>query len=228
MRFEGFDDRFFGFFHGLSANNNREWFQEHKHLYEEGVVAPLLAFIEAMGPKLAAISPQFLAIPRKTGGSMFRIYRDTRFSKNKTPYKTHAAAQFRHQLGKDVHAPGFYVHADPTDVFCGLGIWHPESGALAKIRKRIDGHGKEWLQARDHPPFTEKFYLAGDSLKRAPKGYPADHPLLDDLKRKDFMALRKYPSEMLRSPDLVDVLGEDFKAGTPLLQFLCRALEVPF
>lgn len=228
MQFQGFDDRFFGFFHGLSANNSREWFHEHKTLYEDAVVAPLLAFIEGMAPKLAEISPHFLAIPRKTGGSMFRIYRDTRFSKNKTPYKTHAAAQFRHQLGKNVHAPGFYFHADPAEVFCALGIWRPESAALAKIRGRIDRQGKQWLAARDHPPFKERFHLSGDSLKRPPKGYAADHPSLVDLKRKDFFAVRPYPAKMLRSPDFIDVVGDDFQTGTPLLKFLCQALDVPF
>jgi uncharacterized protein (TIGR02453 family) len=188
----------------------------------------MLAFIEAMGPKLADISDHLVADPRRQGGSMFRIYRDTRFAKDKTPYKTHAAAQFRHRQGRDVHAPGFYFHASPRDCVIGAGIWHPEREALEKIRKAIDEQPEEWLQARDHKPYRAHFELQGESLKRAPRGYPKDHPLLEDIKRKDFIAMHALvPPEILK-PDLVEEVGRAYALCRPYVKFLCDALSLPF
>ena len=106
--FNGFKPSFFKFFKDLANNNNRPWFNENKSRYEDQVCAPLLAFIEGMAPRLKRVSKHYRAIPKKTGGSMFRIYRDVRFSKDGRPYKEHGACQFRHELGKDAHAPGFF------------------------------------------------------------------------------------------------------------------------
>ncbi|MCH7945702.1 MAG: TIGR02453 family protein, partial [Armatimonadetes bacterium] len=105
------------FLSDLKKNNNRQWFQKNKDRYESDVREPLLKFIEAFEPRLHKISPHFIADARKTGGSLFRIYRDTRFSHDKRPYKTHAGVQFRHERAKDVHAPGFYLHIEPKQVF---------------------------------------------------------------------------------------------------------------
>ena len=147
--FEGFPDDFLVFFRELKTNNNRAWFEQHKPRYQDSVVRPMLAFIEAMKEPLAEIAPQYLAIPKAHGGSMFRIYRDTRFSKDKTPYKTHAAAQFRHRLGRDVHAPGFYFHIGPDGVAMGGGIWRPPSVALRTLREFIVDNPGAWRQLRD-------------------------------------------------------------------------------
>src|SRR5688572_21278461 len=125
-----FTPRLFQFLRELKANNDRSWFQANKGHYESDVKQPLLEFIADFGPPLREISEHFDADPGPVGGSLFRIYRDTRFSRDKTPYKTHAAAHFRHERGKDVHAPGFYLHLEPDNVFAACGIWHPDSDTL--------------------------------------------------------------------------------------------------
>ena len=125
------------FLRQLAKNNNREWFQKNKERYEGEVRDPLLRFVEAFGPRLQKISPHFVADPKKMGGSLFRIYRDTRFSRDKSPYKTFCGVQFRHERAKDVHAPGFYLHIQPDEVFVGVGLWHPEGDTLRLIRDAI-------------------------------------------------------------------------------------------
>ena len=117
----------------LAKNNDRDWFQDNKADYEDLIRSPALQFIDDMANQLAMLSPHFLAIPKKVGGSLMRVYRDTRFSKDKSPYKTNIGIQFRHEQGKDVHAPGFYFHVEPGDCFVGVGLWRPESKALNKI-----------------------------------------------------------------------------------------------
>ena len=138
MSFTGFKPSLMKFLRELEKNNNRDWFADNKQRYEDLVVEPVMDFITAMGPRLETISPHFLALTGKTGGSMMRVYRDTRFSKDKTPYKTNVGLQFRHELGRDVHAPGFYMHLESSGCFIGSGIWHPASDALGAIRRHID------------------------------------------------------------------------------------------
>ncbi|NIW23457.1 MAG: TIGR02453 family protein, partial [Gammaproteobacteria bacterium] len=181
--FAGFSDASIAFLSELAANNNRDWFQAHKPRYEETIREPALAFIDAVAPGLRRISPHFVASSKRTGGSLMRIYRDTRFSKNKLPYKTNVGIQFRHELGKDVHAPGFYVHIEPGSCFFGAGIWRPDSEALAAIRKRIVESPAAWKRARDAKTFTARFTLRGEQLKRIPRGYDANHALAEDLRR---------------------------------------------
>ena len=228
MAFKGFQKSFFEFFAALEQNNNRAWFTDHKALYEEAVVEPALAFIAAMGPGLESISPHFVADPRKSGGSMFRIYRDTRFSKDKTPYKTHMAVQFRHKLAKDVHAPGFYFHANSQELVLAGGIWRPATDAVAKIRQAIASDGASWRSAVGGASFRVYFEVHGESLKRPPRGFPADHPMVEDLKRKDFTYFHgAAPGELLRT-DLVDFTLKRYALCKPMLGFLCEALDVPF
>ena len=223
-----FDQRFFDFFNELAQNNNRPWFQENKPLYEAAVVTPIQALIEAMGPRLADISPHLTADPRRSGGSMFRIYRDTRFAKDKTPYKTHAAIQFRHKLGKDVHAPGYYLHVSPREFVVGTGIWRPDSESVAKIRKAIAEEPQAWLRARDDKSFRALFKLDGESLVRPPRGFDKDHPLIEDIKRKDFIAMRALTPPDLMRTDLDEELAKSYAACKPLMAFLCHALALPF
>ena len=128
-----FDNELFEFLVELQANNNREWFAEHKERYERHVKQPLLDFIEDFEPYLHSISKHFVADARANGGSMFRIYRGP--SKDKSPYKTQAAVHFRHEAGKSAHAPGFYLHLAPDEVFAGVGLWRPDSAALSVSRQ---------------------------------------------------------------------------------------------
>jgi len=223
-----FSEATFLFLSQLAENNSRDWFQEHKQQYEDAVRTPALAFIEAMGPRLAEYAPHFTADARKMGGSLMRVYRDTRFSRDKTPYKTNIGIQFRHELGKDVHAPGFYVHISTSSVFVGVGIWHPPSDALAKLRQTIDEQPDEWMAARDDAGFRRWFALSGDSLKRPPRGFSLDHPLIEDIKRKDFIAISDLAPVLVEQDDFDQIVGDYFVAALPLMRFLCKGLRIPF
>lgn len=157
-----------------------------------------------------------------------RVYRDTRFSKNKTPYKTNIGIQFRHELAKDVHSPGYYVHIDPEQVFIGVGIWHPDPPALAGIRARIAGKSAEWLRASRDKKFRRHFHLGGTSLTRPPRGYSKDHPMIGDIKRKDFIAIENLTVEAALDARFRDQVETSFKTATGYMQFLCKAAGVPF
>lgn len=223
-----FSKQTFEFLAALAANNNREWFELHQQEYEDLVRTPALDFIGDMSHEMPAISRHFLAQPKKMGGSLMRVYRDTRFSKDKTPYKTNIGIQFRHEVGKDVHAPGYYLHISPQECFLGVGLWHPETDALFKIRTAILEHGEAWVAARDDATFARHFTLEGDSLANAPRGFAKDHPLLEDLKRKDFIALAPLNPATVSSKNLRPHVVENFRAAAPMMAFLCKALGLRF
>ncbi|HVO32220.1 MAG TPA: DUF2461 domain-containing protein [bacterium] len=223
-----FDPAFFSFLRALKRNNERAWFEKNKPRYEEDVKEPLLEFIRAFQPALKKISPHLIADPRPVGGSMFRIYRDTRFSKDKTPYKTHAAAHFRHSAGKDVHAPGYYLHLEPGEVFFAGGIWRPEPDVAQKIRRAIAANGATWKKVVGNKKFASMAELGGESLVRPPKGFPADHPLVTDLKRKDFIASVTLSEKAACSPRFLADVGEAAEVLAPLMEFLALACGLPF
>jgi uncharacterized protein (TIGR02453 family) len=212
----------------LAANNDRAWFAANKPRYEALVREPALEFIAAMAPVLERFAPHFRADPRKSGGSLMRVFRDTRFSRDKTPYKTNIGIQFRHELGKDVHAPGFYVHIASDECFFGAGCWHPDPDALGRIRDLVAANPKKWFSARDDRKFLAHWELAGDSLTRPPRGYAADHPAIGDLKRKDFIALASLSRDEAIGTDLVKLAGARFAAAIPLMRFLCEAVGVQY
>jgi uncharacterized protein (TIGR02453 family) len=216
----------FRFLDSLSRNNNRQWFEGNKSEYEERVRQPALEFIAAMAPHLAKIAPNFRAEPKKVGGSLMRIQRDTRFSHSKEPYKTNIGIQFRHALGKDVHAPGFYLHVAPEECFVGVGCWHPEPDVLAQIRRRIAEYPELWFAARDDRRFSKLFTLEGGSLTRPPRGYAADHAAIEDLKRKDFIGLSALERNEVIGDGLVKIAHARFAASLPLMKFLCDAMDV--
>lgn len=189
--FHGFSKEFFVFFQTLKANNERAWFQAHKDRFRETVQSPMSDFIAAMAPRLKKISKEFVADPRPNGGSMFRIHRDVRFSRDKRPYKEHAACQFRHRFGRDAHAPGFYVHLGPGDVFFGGGLWVPQSEPLASVRGAIAAKPELWSKVVSDDKFIGFFgSVEGESLTRPPRGFDPDHPHIVDIKRKSFVAAR--------------------------------------
>lgn len=216
----------FRFLAELALNNEKPWFEENKDRYVEHVKEPLLRFIADFQPRLTRISKAFVADPKPGGGSMFRIHRDVRFSKDKSPYKTHAAAQFRHVSGKDVHAPGFYLHLEPGSVFAGGGMWRPDREALQQIRERIAKSPAAWKKVVQAEPFVSSSPLGGESLKRPPKGVEPDHPLIEDLKRKDFVATVQFKDSDALKPDFVDRYAEACESIFPLLRFLCGALDL--
>lgn len=217
----------FKYLEKLDANNNRIWFESHRQEYEDAVRTPALDFIAAMADDLHAISPHFLALPRKVGGSLMRVHRDVRFGKDKRPYKTNIGIQFRHTQGKDVHAPGFYVHLEPKACFLGVGIWHPDAPALARIRTAIMENSAAWIKASRDKRFARTYELAGDSLANAPRGYAKDHPLLQDLKRKDFIAVAEFSSSLATNARFQAEVVKSFRIALPYMRFLCRSLELP-
>jgi len=223
-----FTKKTFSFLSSLAENNTREWFDEHKQDYEDLVRTPALDFISDMSDEIPSISRHFLAQPKKVGGSLMRVYRDTRFSKDKTPYKTNIGIQFRHSTGKDVHAPGYYLHIAPEECFVGVGLWHPDADALFKIRESIVLNDKAWVKARDDKHFKKDFELVGDALANAPRGFAKDHPLVEDLKRKDFIALAALSKSNVTSSDLRSLVVSRFKQAGPLMHFLCKALGLQF
>lgn len=223
-----FSTQTFNFLDELVVNNKREWFEANKARYETLVREPALAFIAAMAPELARFAPRFRAEPKKVGGSLMRVYRDTRFSRNKTPYKTNIGIQFRHDLGKDVHAPGFYVHIAPEECFLGVGCWHPEPEALKRIRDRLAEAPERWLAVRDDPAFTAGWQLMGESLSRPPRGYDPAHPAIADIRRKDFIAGAPLDFTEVVAPDLPRIVAERFARTAPFMRFLCEVLNAPY
>ena len=220
--------KLFQFMGELKANNTRDWFTENKPRYEEHVKEPLLAFITAFAHPLAKISKKFTAAPRGVGGSLFRIYRDTRFSKDKTPYKTHAGVHFKHANAKSVHAPGFYLHLEPTEVFCGVGIWHPDTATANLIRQAIADDPAAWKKASRGAKFAKAFELGGESLKRPPRGFDPEHAFIDDLKRKEFIASTRFTRKQACAPDFLDRFADACRTAAPFVAFLTRAVNQPW
>ncbi len=213
----------FRFLKELKENNNRPWFQESKSRYEKDLKEPALRFIEDFDDKLRKISPHFHAGRR----SFFRIYRDTRFSKDKSPYKTHAGIQFRHEAcGSDVHAPGFYLHIEPGQSFVGCGMWRPDSKSLLEIREAIVEDPAKWKRAKNAKRFRETFDLEGDSLKTHPRGFDPDHPMIEDLRRKDFIGGTMVSQKTITGPDFLAEFTAMCRAASPFQKWLCEAVGV--
>lgn len=224
-----FSTKTFAFLRDLAANNERDWFKANQDRYEAQVRQPALDFIEEFADPLYGISPHFVADARKVGGSMFRIHRDTRFSKDKTPYKTGVGIQFRHVATKDdVHAPGFYLHIEPGSCFAGSGLWKPQTVDAYKIRQAIAEDPSGWNKAAHRKKMSDEFSLDGESLKRPPKGFDPEHPLMEDLKRKDFIAGRTLTQTQVVSEDFLFDYAAMCRTAGPFMKFLCEAVGVAF
>lgn len=223
-----FSKKTFNFLNALAANNSREWFAANKGEYESQVKQPFLRVISALQTPLAAISPHYCADPRAVGGSLFRIHRDTRFSNDKTPYKTHAGAKFFHERSKTQAAPVFYFHLQSGECFVGAGLWHPEAPVQRKIREFIDANPGTWMANIHAPEFKKNYPLGGESLQRPPRGFPADHPLIEDIKRKDFVASIKLKDSAVLSAELPELLSTHCQGLAPLVDYLCAALDLEF
>lgn len=224
-----FTQKTYRFLSELEKNNNREWFKANKDRYERDVKEPMLEFIASMQKSLGKISRYIVADPSPSGGSMFRIYRDTRFATDKTPYKTHVAAQFRHKAGRDAHAPGFYVHIGTDENIVGGGIWHPGSPALALIRARIDARIKDWEKVITNKKFREVLGdVGGDKLVRPPRGYDPMHQYVEHLKHKDYVCGVNFLRRRVMMSSFQDEVAETFNAAAPLMKFLCDALGLPW
>lgn len=231
------------FLQSLANNNNREWFTAHKSDYERHLKEPLLRLITDLAEPLKTISPHYVANPKPAGGSMFRIYRDTRFAGDKSPYKTWAAASFYHEATRAVtrggdaeqgtmgrlDAPGFYLHVQPGGSFVGGGIWHPQPETLKRIRAYLVNNPASWKTATRSAAFRKRFgELSGESMVRPPRGYDPNHELMIDLKRKDYLATTTLGDDELLSPNLVKTLIGIYRTASPLVDWLCGALDLDY
>lgn len=227
MAFTGFSNKTYEFLAGLTHNNERAWFEAHRADYETHVVAPALALIADLDGVVRAISPHYRGVPKKIGGSLMRIYRDTRFSRDKTPYKTNVGIQLRHEAAGDIHAPGYYIHLSLEETFVGVGTWRPEPDDLKAIRQRIAAKTREYsaaLEAGAGVGLTP----SGESVTRMPRDFDAGHELAAEIRRKDFLLGADLPPDLYMGPELVTTLTAKFQAATPYMQFLCAALGAPF
>lgn len=223
-----FTPALYKFMRELKANNTRDWFNENKPRYIKDLKDPALAFILDFGQHLDRISPHFRADPRANGGSLFRIYRDVRFAKDKSPYKTHTGIYFKHQAGKDAHTPGFYLNLEPGHNWVGVGIWRPDSPTLKLLREQVATQPERWQKAVENKAFATRFRVSGSSLKRPPKGFDPEHPLLEVLKLKDFTAVAPLTQRQVTSAGFIDDFTDICEAGSSLVRFVCEAIKQPF
>ncbi|MFZ1022593.1 MAG: TIGR02453 family protein [Thermoplasmata archaeon] len=222
-------DRFFEpdtlrYLRELARNNNRDWFLKNKARYEQSVQTPALRFIDAMAACLATVSPYLRGDSRPFGGSLSRIYRDTRFAKDKSPYKTHVGIHFFHEkASKGVSLPGFFFHLAPGESRIHSGMWHPEPRELTKIRDAIVATPAAWGRV-----VKDGLTIEGESYSRVPRGYAPDHRYATDLRRKDFFASQKFSDAEISSA----TFGSDFIAACreldPLNKFLAKAIGLPW
>jgi uncharacterized protein (TIGR02453 family) len=219
-----FTPRFFEFLEELSRNNNRDWFIPNKPRYEREVREPMLAFIADFAVRLKKISARYVADPRPAVGSMMRIYRNLRFSRDKTPYHTNASAAFGHRDGAHFNSPSFYLSLSPGEGFAGVGVWHPQADTVAKIRDAIVAHPTKWKSAIKDKKFQARFDLMGDMLSRPPKGYDAGHPMLEDLKRKDFVGGTQFTRKEVCSAEFMDLFSGACSSSAPFMKFLTEAM----
>lgn len=218
-----FTPKLFTFLTDLKAHNNRPWFESNRARYEADVREPMLRFITDLGPRVRRISPQLTADPRPAGGSMFRIHRDIRFSRDKSPYKTNVGAHFPHARARDAHAPGLYLHLAPGQSFGGGGIWHPDAGALKKVRDRIVAQSREWKAVEG-----KGMEIEGEALKRVPAGYDPAHTFAKDLKLKDFYIMSEFSEREVCARTFMDRFLEAARRAAPLMRFVTKALNLPW
>jgi uncharacterized protein (TIGR02453 family) len=208
------------FLRQLKAHNEKAWFDANKPRYED-IKEAALGFVEAAGMQLRAISPELVADARPNGGSLMRIYRDIRFSKDKTPYKTHLGIHFHHRaMTEERAAPGFFLHVAPGESGVYAGVWHPDTATQQKVRAAIAADAAGWKKAKG------KLTFEGESLQRVPKGFAADHPMAEDLRRKDFVAMVPLADKDVTAPDLVKRFTAACRTLAPLNAFLAEAVGI--
>lgn len=222
-----FSSGLFDFLRELRAHNNRDWFLKNKQRYETQVRDPLIRFIMDLGPGLHKINPYIVVNPTPVRGSMMRIYRDIRFSADKSPYKTFAAAHFWHEKGKEGATPGYYLRLEPGNSLIGAGIWHPEPGALKKIRDAIVADSKRWRRVSPAQQLGTKCEMAGESLRRPPRGYDPNHPFIQDIKRKDFTVGRQLADREVTGQHFLELALDTFRETAPFVSFLSQAIGLP-
>lgn len=207
----------------LKRNNRREWFNARKDEYESHVRAPMLEIIDRLAVDMRGIAPELLVGPK----SMYRIYRDVRFSENKQPYKTHVAASFWHRdLGKGGGA-GMYFHVAPDGVWIGGGMYHPEPQQLYRVREHLAANVRHFRSIVEAPAFKRALDggLEGEQLTRVPRGFAKDHEAADYLRYRQFLVGKEYPARFAADPKLYAGILDVFRRIAPLIRFLNEALQ---
>ena len=210
------------FLRALKRNNRREWFQPRKEQFDAEVRAPMLAIVERLADDLRSIAPEIVVDPKT---AMYRIYRDTRFSENKTPYKTHVAAVFPWRGLAKHEGAGLYFHVSPDDVWMGGGMYSPQTAQLQAVREHIAGNVRRMRAIVESPGFRRHVgELEGERLQRVPRGFPKDHAGAEYLKYRQFLAGRELPPAMACSPKFYSTLITVFRQVAPLARFLNEPL----
>ena len=224
-----FGNASFKFLRGLARHNERAWFLAHKAEYESAVREPFQHLLGDLQPALAAISGHYRADPKAVGGSLFRIQRDIRYSSDKSPYKSWQGVRLFHARSRQAEAPSFYLHLQPGECFLAGGIWHPSTPVLRRIRQFIVDNPGGWEAAAHAPAFKRRYRMESeDMLVRNPPGFPADFRFLDDLRHRNFVALRAIDDATMAGPRLRATLEKDLRALAPLVDYLCAALDLEF
>jgi uncharacterized protein (TIGR02453 family) len=220
--FAGFTPETFSFLRRLKKNNNRPWFAKHKAEYEELVRFPMECLIASLRPRMADVASGFEFHPRK---SIFRVYRDTRFSNDKTPYKTNIAANFKSRGPKaPTGAPGLYVGIGLDEIFLGGGIYMPDGPQLKSIRAYIAAKPEELETVIGDPSFRKVLgEILGDKLQKAPLGYPKDHPMIEHLRLKQFYVGVELEQKECLKPRFLDTIVRVFTASMPFMNWLQKA-----
>ncbi|MBI3195636.1 MAG: DUF2461 domain-containing protein [Ignavibacteriae bacterium] len=207
----------------LEKNNNRDWFSKNKPRYEEAR-AEFENFISNLILEIAKFDKQIIGIDAKK--SVFRIYKDTRFSKDKTPYKTNFGAHLIKAGSKGVHSrAGYYIHIEPNKCFLAGGAYMPESNWLKAIRKEIYYNSKEFKKIINNSDFKRYFEIEGEKLSKAPQGYSPDHPEIELLKYKSMLAVHNLSDEQILSKDFLSHSAKVFKVLYPFDKFLNKAMD---
>jgi uncharacterized protein (TIGR02453 family) len=218
--FPGFPPEALTFFRGLARNNDREWFQPRKETFEAKVKAPMIALVEELNSEFGKFAPDYINDPKK---AVYRIYRDIRFSSDKSPYKTHLAAVFPRRGGDKGSSPGFYFHVSAKGVGVAGGVYEPGPPQLVAIRTWLaENHAEFRKAARGAEKLMGK--LEGEMLQRMPKGFPADHAAADLLKMKRWVFWTQLDAKLATTPKLSGELVKRFRAMLPALEMLNRAL----
>lgn len=224
-----FTDKTFKFLRSLARHNDRAWFADHKADYDAHMREPFQRLIADLQPALHAVSAHFRAEPRGVGGSLFRIHRDTRFSNDKTPYKTWQGARLFHARFRQVPAPSYYLHLQPGHCFVAAGLWHPEPDTLRRIRHFIVDNPAGWKRAAHAPAFRRRYDLDdSERLVRPPRGFDPAFEHIDDLRSRNFVATRAIDDATMTGPRLRSVLEKDLVGLAPFVDYLCAALDLEF
>jgi uncharacterized protein (TIGR02453 family) len=223
-----FTQESFRFLRDLREHNDRQWFQDHKDRYERHYREAAVRFVADFGPRIRAISPHLVVDPRPHGGSLLRIYRDIRFKKDKRPYKTHVGLYFGHEAGKDIHAPGIYLHIEPGGSFVAAGMWRPPTPVLRQVREAMVAAPRRWRETTAPLASAGGYTRFAERLQRVPAGFPRDHPLAEDLRWKSHGFSHRLTQRDVIATDAHARIGSVLQPLRPFLALLCEALGQPF